>query len=122
MKAKKEDVIKAPSGYVEITGTRAPVWEPKAKGEYIQGVCVEDKIVKTQRGRKKIESRLITLKDDSDGSLNAVWVSAALEQLIGKEKTVKGRAFMIAFEGRKKLKAGQNPMKQFRLFERKKGK
>lgn len=112
-----EERIKVPAGYQEIVGTRAPVWNPKAKGEYIAGSVVEDKVVKTKKGKKQITSRLLTLKD-TDGSVQAVWVSAAIEQVLGQEKTVKGWNLMIVFEGLRKIKGQGNPMKVFRVFRK----
>lgn len=109
--------MRTPSGYTELVGTRAPIWQPKAVSEFIEGTVIDDKIVKSKKGRKSISSRLLTLA--SETGTNAVWVSAALEQILGAEKSVKGRTFMIVYEGLRKIKGQGNPMKVFRVFEKK---
>jgi hypothetical protein len=115
-KPSESSAMKVPEGYSEISGTRAPIWSPKYKGELIEGIVTEDRVIKTTKGRKKIESRLLILSGDT-GS-NAIWVSAALKQILDAEKTVKGRTFMIVYEGLRKIKGQGNPMKVFRVFEK----
>jgi len=115
-KATKPESMKVPAGYKEVTGSRANVWNPSAVGEFIEGEVTEVKEVKTKRGRKTITTNLMTLVGDTGA--NAVWMSAALQQALGAEKVLKGRQFMIVFEGLQKIKGQGNKMKRFRVFEK----
>jgi hypothetical protein len=115
-KSTKPEAMKVPAGYREIAGSRSDVWTPKAVGEFIEGVVTEVKAVKTKKGKKTIESRLMTLAGDTGA--NAVWMSAALQQALGKEKVLIGRQFMIVYEGLQRIKGQGNPMKRFRVFEK----
>lgn len=115
-KARAMEAMKVPAGYKEIAGTRAQVWAPKENGEFIEGMVTEVRDVTTKKGRTKITTRLLTLTGP-DGS-NAVWMSAALEQALGKEKVLKGRQLMIVYEGLLKIKGQGNPMKRYRVFEK----
>lgn len=108
--------MKVPAGYAELSGEFAQVWQPSAKGEFIEGKVTQLKTVKSQKGKKSIETRLMTITGDT-GS-NAVWLSAALEQIFGTVKNIVGRSFMIVYEGTKKIKGQGNPMKVFRVFEK----
>lgn len=110
--------ISIPKGYSELLGGDvADIWKPRTRGEFIAGEVISDKVVETKQGRKKLSSRLLTLRD-IDGIVQSVWVSAALKRVFDEYKTVKGRNFLIAFQGLKKIKGQGNPMKDFRVFER----
>jgi hypothetical protein len=108
--------MKTPAGYEELSGDFAPVWNPTDIGEFIEGTVTEVKRLKSKKGRKSIDSRLMTLV--SDTGAQAVWLSAGLEQILGKVKDIVGRVFMIAYEGTKKIPGQGNPMKVFRVFEK----
>lgn len=115
-KVEEKETMKVPQGYAEIVGTMAPVWQPKAKAEFIEGVVTGDRIVNSKKGAKKLSTRLLTLAGDT--GTNAVWVSAGLAQILEGRKSVIGCSFMIVYEGTKKIKGQGNPMKVFRVFEK----
>lgn len=117
MKRKTQNA-NVPSGYQELSGSQAPIWAPKAKGEFLEGTVTEDRNVDSKKGKKKISTRLLVLQEP-EGTHKGIWCSAAIQQVIGKEKSVKGWKLMFVYEGLRKIKGQGNPMKMFRVFRKK---
>lgn len=119
-KSKKPQLqrMKPPAGYAELQGEFAPTWEPAAKGDMIEGTVMGYRVFKA---KKKGDSDGVILTLSHEGLAQDVRYTANLRQKIGDYKKVKGRHFMIIYLGSRVIKKGQQPMKEYQVFEKKRG-
>jgi hypothetical protein len=110
--------LPVPAGFVPMaSGNFAPLHDFD-KEPVLQGKVVEIKVVKTKKGKKLIDTNIMTVSD-ADGVLSSVWESTALAKTFGEAK--KGDEVFFRYEGLIPMK-GRNAMKDFSCGLKKAGK
>ena len=95
-----------PEGFTPVLSGYAETWQPEI-GDSISGDVVEVKTHTIRRGRKEVETRVMTVQKD-DGTHASVWESALLAALFNDVVPGESRVY-IRYDGQGTAKKGQNP-------------
>src|SRR5690554_5165835 len=95
-----------PEGFTPVLSGYAETWQPEI-GDHILGDVVGVKNQTIRRGRKEVETRVMTVQKD-DGTHVSVWESALLAALFDDVVPGESRVY-IRYDGQGTAKKGQNP-------------
>lgn len=106
--------VSLPKGFTSIGGF-GESWKPTKKGEILQGKLagVRVQMVDRKRGKKTVKEpwNIYTIRT-SDGGEMQVGESAGLRAL---SRVKKGQEVYIRFDGKRVIKKGQQPMREYTI-------
>lgn len=109
MKKSVKPASKLPAGFKAISGG-GDSWKPEKKGASINGVMGTVKVVHMpKKGKQPARDVNVHTIKTKEGDIQ-VWQSAGLKAL---EKVKKGKPVYVEFTGKRVIKKGQAPMREY---------